>query len=156
LGRHRRRERVLLMAKAGLRGNPGLLRQVGARLQAMPKTVQAEVAWQGSPVCTELAQGAFDSGQTVYGEARPKGVHGQTLSLVGEGDARGSLNFVATGTQIRCTLGPRHMKYLIGKYKILPNNALPFRWRSKLNEIVARAAAREAAQALAGVARKAG
>ncbi len=142
------------VAKAGLRGNPGLLRQLGKRLNDLPKTLQAEVARQGAPVVTVLAQGAFDSGQTVYGDARPKGVNGNNLTLVEEGDARGSLNFTATGTQIRCTLGPRHMRYLVGKYKILPNNALPFLWRAKLNEIVKRVGDRAAADAFAGVGRK--
>jgi hypothetical protein len=144
------------LAKAGLRGNPGLMRQLGAKLQKLPKTLQAEVARRGAPVCTELAQGAFDSGQTVYGEARPAGVDGGPLSLVGEGAARASLRFVATGTQIRCAFGPKHMKFLVGKYKILPNNALPFRWRARLDAIVREVAGREVAAAMSGVARKAG
>lgn len=129
---------------------------MGARLAQLPTTVRAEVARQGAPACTELAQGAFDGGQTVYGEPRPQGVNGGPLSLVKSGAVRGSLRFVANGTQIRCQLGPKHMRYLVGKYKILPNNALPFRWRARLNEIVKATADRQVAAALAGVARKAG
>lgn len=144
------------MAKAGLRGNPGLLKQLGSRLTQLPKTVQAEVARQGAPVVTALAQGAFDAGQTVYGDPRPQGVDGGPLSLVKSGSVRGSLNFVATGTQMRCQLGPKHMRFLIGKYKILPNNALPFRWRAALNDVTKRVAEQEAAKAFAGVARKVG
>jgi hypothetical protein len=145
-----------LARRAGLRGNPGLMRQLGAKLQALPKTLQAEVARQGAPVCTELAQGAFDSGQTVYGDARPQGVDGGELSLVKSGSVRGSLRFVATGTQIRCQYGPKHMRYLIGKYKILPNNAIPFRWRARLDEITRGVLRAELDAAMAGVARKAG
>ena len=142
------------MGKAGLRGNPGLLKQLGRKLTELPKTLQAEVAREGAPVCTALAQGAFDSGQTVYGEARPQSVHGGSLSLVASGATRRSLTFVANGTQIRCQLGPKHMRYLIGRYRILPNNALPFLWRSKLAEIVKRGGDRAAAEAFAGVGRK--
>jgi len=142
------------MAKAGLRGNPGLLKQLGAKLASLPKTVQAEVARQGAPVITALAQTAFDGGQTVYGDARPNGVGGDALSLVASGATRRSLAFAATGTQMRCTLGPRHMRYLVGKYKILPNNAIPFRWRAALSEIVQRVARQEADKAMAGIGRK--
>lgn len=132
------------------------MRQLGAKLQALPKTLQAEVARQGAPVCTELAQGAFDSGQTVYGDARPLGVDGGPLSLVKSGSVRGSLRFVATGTQIRCQYGPKHFKFLAGRFKIVPNNALPFRWRARLNEITKSVADREVSAAMNGVARKAG
>lgn len=145
------------MAKrAGLRGNPGLLKQLGRKLTDLPKTIQAEVAKRGAPAVTDLATSAFASGQTVYGDARPAGVGGNELSLVKSGAVRGSLRFVANGTQIRCTLGPKHMRFLVGKYKILPNNALPFRWRAKLAEIVRQVGDEQAAAAFAGVGRKAG
>jgi hypothetical protein len=142
--------------KAGLRGNPGLLKQLGRKLAELPTTVRAEVARQAAPVVTALAQSAFDGGQTVYGDARPTGVDGNALDLTVTGSARRSLNFVANGTQLRCTFGPKHFKFLIGKYKILPNNALPFRWRRALDEITKREAARAADAAMAGVARKVG
>jgi hypothetical protein len=131
-----------------------LLRQLGRKLAELPTTVRAEVARQAAPIVTELAQSAFDGGQTVYGDARPTGVDGNALSLVASGSVRRSLNFVANGTQLRCTLGPKHMKFLIGKYKILPNNAIPLRWRRALDEITTRQAARAADAAMAGVARK--
>jgi hypothetical protein len=72
------------------------------------------------------------------------------------GSARRSLNFTATGTQLRCTFGPKHFRFLVGKYKVLPNNALPFRWRRALDEITKREAARAVDTAMVGVARKAG
>ena len=140
--------------KAGLRGNPGLLAQLGRKLAELPTTVRAEVARQAAPIVTELAQSAFDGGQTVYGDVRPTGVNGDALDLKVTGSVRRSLGFVANGTQLRCTLGPRHMKFLIGKYKILPNNALPFRWRRVLDEITTREAARATGAAMAGVARR--
>jgi hypothetical protein len=105
-------------------------------------------------VCTALAQEAFAAGRTVYGDARPRGVDGNPLDLVESGATSRGLNFVATGTQIRCTLGPRHMRFLVGKYKILPNNAIPFLWRAKLNEIVRRVAGRQVEAAFTGAARR--
>ena len=134
-----------MMAKPYAVGSRTISRRVGCR-----------AAKRGAPVVTELATGAFDAGQTVYGDARPAGVDGNDLSLVKSGSVRGSLRFVANGTQIRCTLGPKHMRYLVGKYKILPNNALPFRWRAKLAEIVRQVGDEQAAAAMAGVARKVG
>jgi hypothetical protein len=142
--------------KAGLRGNPGLLRQLGSKLAQLPTTVRAEVARQAAPVVTALAQSAFDGGQTVYGDARPRGVDGEALDLHQTGAARASLTFTAVGTQIRSTTGPRYFKYLIGKYKVLPNNALPFRWRRALDDITKAEAAKAVDAAMAGVARKVG
>lgn len=56
---------------------------------------------------------------------------GRELRLVRTGATRAALRFVAVGTVIRCVLGPRYARYLVGKYRILPSGqqAVPFRWR---------------------------
>jgi hypothetical protein len=144
------------VAKAGLRGNPGLLRQLGATMRALPQAVQLEAARAVAPVATELTSSAFDGGQTVYGNARPAGVDGGALSLVKTGSARASLKFTADGSAIRCNLGPKHLRYLIGKYKVLPNNRIPFAWRRQFSDVVQAVARRQVAAAFAPVARKAG
>ena len=122
--------------RAGLRGNPGTLKELSGKLRALPKTLAAEVAAKAAPEITGLAQSAYDGGQTVYGDARPQGVDGE-LDLVATGTARAQIRFVAIGTQMRCVLGPKYARYLIGKYKILPIRALPASWRAKLGEVVA-------------------
>lgn len=124
--------------RAGLRGNPGTLKELSGKLRALPKTLAAEVAAKAAPEVTGLAQSAYDGGQTVYGDARPQGVDGAELDLVRTGTARAQIRFVAIGTQMRCVLGPKYARYLIGRYKILPVRALPTSWRMRLNEVVRR------------------
>lgn len=85
---------------------------------------------------TGLAGEAYDGGKTVYGEARPLGASGQPLSLEASGATRRTLRFTATGTVVRCVLGTRWAKYLIGKYAILPNGALPAGWSRRLDQLV--------------------
>ncbi len=145
------------VAKAGLRGNPGLLTQLGASMRALPRAIQFEAAKAVAPVATELAQAAFNAGQTVYGDARPAGVDGNALTLVQSGDARRALRFVADGTAVRCDLSAApHLRFLIGKYKVLPNNKIPFAWRRRISEVVQEVARKQVALAFAPVARKAG
>ncbi len=119
-----------------LKGSPQTLKGLANALRAMPKTVAAEVARQGAPAITGLAQAAYDGGTTVYGDARPEGVNGP-LTLVKSGDARRGVKFVAVGTQLRCVLGEKYVRYLIGKYRVLPNIALPSSWKAELNRVVA-------------------
>lgn len=120
----------------GLRGNPATLKQLRSNLLALPKTLAADVARRAAPGVTGLAQGAYDSRQTVYGDARPRGADGGDLDLVQTGTTRAQMRFVATGTQIRCVLGPKYAKYLVGKYGVLPISALPTAWRQKIGEAV--------------------
>jgi hypothetical protein len=86
---------------------------------------------------TELTRAAYDGGRTVYGEARPPAVDGGTLTLHKSGATARDLRFEAIGTVIRCKLGPRWARYLIGKYAILPNGALPAAWSKRLGDLVA-------------------
>lgn len=64
---------------------------------------------------------------------------GVPLDLYETGKTRETLKFVVDGTIVRCRLGPRYAKYLIGKYKILPigdRTAMPTAWRFALGELV--------------------
>lgn len=112
-------------------GTPNLLR-LNRRLTTITTEKAAIVARRCAAEITERAQASYDSGQTVYGDARPTGVNGDALTLVRTGDTRNLIRFTSDGgTKIRCSLGGlKYAKYLIGKYKILPigNAALPWRW----------------------------
>lgn len=120
----------------GLKGNPATLRALRSTIAAFPRTLAADVARKSAPAITAPAQQAYDSGLTVYGKPRPLGVDGKPLSLVRDGDARRDIKFTAIGTTIRCSLGPKYAKYLVGKYQILPISALPAEWRARLGAIV--------------------
>lgn len=111
------------------------IRDLQARIRKFPTTVAHDVAQRSAPVITGLTQAAFGGGRTVYGDARPEGVNGNRLSLERTGAVKRQLGFRATGTQVRCVLGPKYARYLIGKYAILPIHALPADWSRRLREI---------------------
>jgi len=112
------------------------LASLKSKLAEMPRTVAVDVAKRASPQLTTLTQEAFTGGQTIYGEARPLGVDGQPLDLYRTGSVAAQLKFTTNGTIVRAVLGPKHAKYLIGKYGILPNGSMPVRWRAALDTLV--------------------
>ncbi len=114
-----------------------------AELRRLPTTIAAGVAREGAPAITGLAAGAYDTGRTAYDDPRPLGVDGQALSLQRTGLTRGTMRFVSVGTILRCVLGPKYARYLIGKYGILPGgkSSIPVRWRRSLDEILQRVGA---------------
>lgn len=121
----------------GLKGDLSSLRSLKANLRALPVTVSHDVAQRAAPAMTGLTQEAFASKQNVYGEARPLSkVDGRPLTLRRTGTVQGALKFVANGTILRCVLGPKYARFLIGKYGVLPNGALPTKWSHRLGEIV--------------------
>lgn len=119
-----------------LRGNLSSISGLKSRIQSLPKSIAHDVAQRAAPTMTGLARGAYESGHTVYGTSRPPGVGGRALTLHRTGAAERDLRFVATGTVIRCVLGPKYAKYLIGKYDVLPNGALPAAWAASLRDVV--------------------
>lgn len=119
-----------------LRGDLSSLKGLKGKLKELPRSVAHDVAQRAAPALTSLTRGAFDSGKSVYGDARPQGADGRPLTLERTGATKASLKFSATGTIVRAVLGPRYAKYLIGKYSILPNGALPAAWSSKLAALV--------------------
>lgn len=120
----------------GLKGDPNKVRSFAQKLKALPVTLAASVATDAAPAMTGLTQQAYDGGQTVYGEARPLGVDGQRLTLRKTGATEAGLKFINIGTIVRCVLPNSYQRYLIGKYRVLPNGAMPTAWRAKLDQIV--------------------
>ncbi len=124
----------------GLRHIGGIsLREMKKRINDLPITVAEEVAKQVAPTLTNMARASFTAGQTVYGDVRPKGVDGGFLTLKLSGTTATSIQFVAKGTIVRCVLAEDYMKYLIGKYRILPNGdrtAMPVAWYRAIGLIV--------------------
>jgi hypothetical protein len=125
------------MSSLKVSGN-STLGKLKANLRALPVSIAHEVAASAAPGLTQRTRGAFNSGQTVYGEARPAGVNGEPLSLEQTGATKKTLQFVANGRIVRCVLGTPYAKYLIGKYKVLPNGAMPAEWSRYLAGEVAR------------------
>lgn len=108
-------------------------------IRALPLSLAHKIAHQVAPLLTRLAGESWDKHQNVYGDPRPAGKDGQLLDLYETGKTRETLKFVVDGTIVRCRLGPRYAKYLIGKYKILPigdRTAMPTAWRFALAELV--------------------
>ena len=124
----------------GGRNLRGLNRRLLDIDQDKGRRVAIRVAMRAATEITRLAGAAFDAGLNVYLDRRRLGVQGNTLSLVKrDGAARASLVFTNDGgTRIRAALAARYVKYLIGKYKILPigNAAMPDHWLAALAEIV--------------------
>lgn len=123
-------------------GNVKGLHGLRAKLQAVPATAALATARQAAPALTTLAGGSYDAGQTVYGSSRPKGKRGQRLSLVASGTTRRLIKFVSDGTTtIRAALAEKYMRYLVGKYGILPSGAraaLPRSWQQRIDGIATR------------------
>jgi hypothetical protein len=117
-----------------MNGDPRRLKDLAARLRALPKTAAIKVAAKSAPAITALAQSAYDGGTTVYGGARPSGKSG-ALSLVATGRTRATLRFVAVGSIVRVALGTRYARFLIGKYGILPMATLPTAWGEALGRV---------------------
>lgn len=120
-----------------LRGDLSSIAKLKASLRALPVSIAHDVAQRAAPTLTDLTREAFDGGENVYGDARPAGAHGNTLTLNLTGETRRTLRFVSNGTIVRCVLGTKYARYLIGKYGILPNGALPVAWSAALAALVA-------------------
>lgn len=119
-----------------LKGDLSTLKKMKASLRALPRSVAHQVAQKGAPKLTELTREAFNGNRNVYGDARPAGADGQPLTLVKTGATQAYLKFTANGSIIRAVLGTPYAKYLIGKYGVLPNGAMPVKWSRALAEIV--------------------
>lgn len=120
-----------------VRGDLSSINGLKARIRALPLSVAHDVAQRAAPAMTGLTQEAFHGGANVYGDPRPKGTAGQVLTLERTGTTGRTLRFTAVGTIVRCVLGTKYARFLIGKYGVLPNGALPARWSQRLQEIVA-------------------
>jgi hypothetical protein len=118
-----------------LKGDLRSIKGIKQSLRALPVTVAADISKRAAPAFTSLTRSAFDGRTTVYGDARPTGVDGNELSLVKSGATQDALRFISVGTIVRCVLPTKWARYLIGKYGVLPNGALPVGWSRRLSEI---------------------
>jgi hypothetical protein len=123
--------------KSGVRGIASV-KALKASLRALPTSVAHGIAKQAAPEMTGLTTKAFFGKRNVYGDARPAGVDGHPLTLIKSGRTLRTLEFTANGTTVRAVLGTPWAKYLIGKYGILPNGALPVAWSQALRDLAAR------------------
>lgn len=115
------------------KNNTQNLRRFNQKLQAMPTEIARIVAARAASAITQRAQSSYDSGVSVYGDARENNV-----TLYQTGATRDYVVFTSDGgTKIRASLGTPYAKYLIGKYKILPvgNAAMPWQWLKAIKEI---------------------
>jgi len=110
-------------------------------LNRLPIEAAAEIAKQVAPELTRRAQSDYAAGRTVYGDPRPPHPStGRVPDLVRTGRTRDQLSFRAIGTTTEARLAGRHVKYLIGWFKILPvgSAALPVSWVKAIDEIARR------------------
>jgi hypothetical protein len=122
---------------ASLKGNLTALRGLPTRVNKLPLSLVHDVANRTAPAMTLLATSAFSAGRNVYGD--PYGdskVTGKPLTLKKSGLVGSSIRFAVTGTVVRCVLGPKYSKYLIGNYRILPMGGLPRAWAERIREII--------------------
>lgn len=120
--------------RTSIRPGNAALSQLKRDLRKMPETLAHDVSQAAAPEMTTLTQQAYTSGQTVYGEPRPLGTDGQPLTLHLTGATQSMLRFAASGRIMRAVLAKPYMRYLIGKYRVLPNGPLPVAWSRRLDE----------------------
>lgn len=106
-------------------------------MRKLPLAVQRKTAEKVAPDVTDKARAAFDSGETVYGTPRPRGVEGNELTLKRTGKLAATILFKVIGTRVRCVLGVPYAKYNV-KYGMLPGSRgfLPVSWRKSIESIV--------------------
>jgi len=126
------------MARRGvtlLAGSP-TMRDLARKIESLPRTVTYDIAQRVAPDMTSLASGAWGSGRDVYGASRRPGVDGRALTLVRTGTARALARFVAAGSLVRSSIGPRYAKYLIGRYRVLPlSRTIPPAWAQAIDTV---------------------
>lgn len=122
-------------AAAARRGNAALL-SLKRTLQTFPTTLAVDVASRAGPALTDLTRDAHGSRRGTYGDPYPVGADGEQLDLYRTGAVAGGLGFSASGTVVRAVLDEPYAKYLIGKYNILPNGAMPVEWKREMDALV--------------------
>lgn len=118
---------------------PDLRRFVESKLTKLTPKVEQEAALVLARLFSRLAREAFARGEDVYGKPRPPGVAGNMLDLVATGLTSGSIGFEARGNRVRSTISnANYVRFLIGKYRILPNGRLPDAWVQEANRTIQR------------------
>lgn len=111
------------------------LNRLRASIKALPLRIRTAVAKDARGILDDYMQDAFREGRTVYDTPRPLGVNGNRLTLKKSGITQATLHFKVVGTIIRAELARRYQRYLIGKYKIMPQR-LPVRYAQALEQLV--------------------
>jgi hypothetical protein len=113
------------------------LKKFSTALRKMPVQLAQKVAERASPELTGQAVASFDAGQTVYGDARPTGLHGNDLTLRKTGRLERTIRFASIGTLVRAVLSVPYAKYII-RFGILPHSKaqIPTAWSDALRDIV--------------------
>jgi hypothetical protein len=121
-----------------LKGDLSKLARLRDVIREVPRAIAEDVAKRGAPALTGELQGNYDSRRSAYGNPNPDGVDGKQLTLRKTGATDAALTFTAAGTTIKTPGFPRYMRFLIGKYRVLPNGnqAIPEAWRALLAELV--------------------
>jgi len=124
---------------ASLKGNVSDLKSLGRRLTSFPTTLVHAVAGQTAPALTIAATSAHAARRSVYGESYGESTAtGKPLTLDRTGLAASTIRFIATGSVVRCVLGPSYSRFLIGRYRILPMGRMPAEWADKIRQIVSK------------------
>lgn len=99
--------------------------------------IARDVAERACAPLTELAQKAFASGETVYGQARPSGKHGP-VTLIGKNKAIVSgLRFFSAGSiRIMARLNGKETN-INKRFGYLPyvNDTLPYDWTKAIQKV---------------------
>jgi hypothetical protein len=111
------------------------INRLKAAIKELPLRIRHAVANDAAEILSARMRESFDAGQTVYSTPRPLSVDGKPLTLVKTGKTKGQLFFVAIGTILRAQMPTRYAKYLVGKYKVMPQS-LPVAWRGELEQLV--------------------
>jgi len=120
----------------GVSGDFANVRDLKRNLRKLPTTIAHDVARRASPALTQKTKAAFGGGRTVYGNPRPSSVDGTPLTLRKTGTVATMLAFATTGTIVRAVLATKYARFLVGKYEILPNGAMPADWSARLTALV--------------------
>lgn len=120
---------------SGLQQGITSINRLKRAIRELPKHMQESVAEDAAGYLDIKIREDFAKARTVYDTPRPLSVDGKPLSLVRTGMIKQTLAFTAIGTIVRAELSTKYARYLIGKYKILPQR-LPVAWRQYLETLV--------------------
>ena len=109
-------------------------------LDALPDSLAHVVAQRGGPLLTRMMRAGFLKRESVSGKPWPRNRDGSSPTLRDTGKTYRQVEFVVSGTIIRCRLGTPYAKYLIARYGILPTNSRPMppTWARQMGMLVAR------------------
>lgn len=123
---------------SGVANMPALIttmNKLKAAIKTMPQRMRTAVARDAAGYLDIEVRRQFNAGATVFDTPRPLGVDGQTLALVKTGSVQKSLGFNAKDARISAVLSQRYARFLVGKYRILPQK-LPAAWAEYLTKLV--------------------